>query len=168
MKRESRNIIFVSLISVVFFFVGVANVKGEDYESLKGLHSIKAVFDVRTGSPKSAALHLDLIHRTYRDKNITELTDKPRFAVVFIGPSVKLISKNREGFSAEDNKSLDKIAGTISQMSKDGIRLEICLFAAHVFGVDPTSILPEIKQVPNGFISLLAYQAQGFGLVPVY
>jgi intracellular sulfur oxidation DsrE/DsrF family protein len=85
-----------------------------------------------------------------------------------MGPSVKLISKNRQGFAAEDQKSLDEIAETVSKMAKDGLRVEICLFAAKVFGVDPASILPEIKKVENGWISLVGYQAQGYSLVPAY
>jgi intracellular sulfur oxidation DsrE/DsrF family protein len=87
---------------------------------------------------------------------------------VFIGPSVKLISKNREGLSPEDQNALDEIADKISAMSKDGIKFEICLVAAKAFNVDPSSVLPEIKRVGNGFISLIGYQAQGFSLVPVY
>ena len=53
-------------------------------------------------------------------------------------------------------------------MVKSGIRLEICLVAAQVFGVDPGSVLPEIKQVGNGWISLIGYQARGYSLVPAY
>ena len=160
--------VLVSIFMVVFFFAGVANVTAQQYEALQGVFSVKAIFDMRIGDPKSAALHLDLIRQTFKDKSITELTSEPIFVVVFIGPSVKLISKNREGFSPEDRQSLDKIANTLSRMSKDGIIMEACMVAANLFGVEPASILPEIKQVPNGFISLIAYQAKGFGLVPVY
>jgi intracellular sulfur oxidation DsrE/DsrF family protein len=85
-----------------------------------------------------------------------------------MGPSVKLISKNKEGFSAEEQKGLDEIATTISKMSKDGMKLEICLFAAKVFGVDSASVLPGIKHVPNGWVSLIGYEAKGYSLVPVY
>ena len=53
-------------------------------------------------------------------------------------------------------------------MSKAGIKLEICLIAARVLGVDPASILPEIKKVPNGYISVIGYQAHGYSLVHVY
>jgi intracellular sulfur oxidation DsrE/DsrF family protein len=88
--------------------------------------------------------------------------------VVFIGPSVKLISKNREGFSPEDLKSLDEIANTISAMAKDGINFEMCLVAAKFFNVDPASVSPEIKGVGNGWIPIIGYQAQGYSLVPVY
>lgn len=138
----------------------------EEYEALKGLKSAKAVFDVRVGNPKGAALLIGLIHQTYKD--LVAKKKNPVFVLVFIGPSVKLISKNRGGFTAEDQKILDEIAGTISQMSKDGIKLEICLFAAKVFGVDSASILPEIKAVENGWVSVIGYQAHRFSLVPVY
>ena len=52
-------------------------------------------------------------------------------------------------------------------MTKDGIKFESCLIAAKLLGVEPSSILPEIKQVGNGWISLIGYQARGYSLVPV-
>ena len=168
MKKEARTIILCLLFSICFLYANVANVSGEEYKTLKGLKSIKAVFDVRTGNPKSAAFLLNLIHNTFKDKNITAVTEKPDFAVVFIGPAVKVVSKNREGFSSEEQKSLAEIANTISAMSKDGIKFEICMVAAKVFSVEPSSILPEIKQVHNGWISLIGFQAKGYSLVPVY
>ena len=168
MKRESRTIIVSLFFSFSLLFIAVGQGFGEDYEVLKGLKSIKAVFDVRISNPKSAALSLKLIHDTYKDKNIMAVTKKPAFVVIFIGPSVKLISKKEEGFSPEEQKIFDEIATTISEMSKDGIKLEICLFAAKVFNVDPASVLPGIKHVPNGWVSLIGYEAKGYSLVPAY
>jgi intracellular sulfur oxidation DsrE/DsrF family protein len=162
MKRESKAMMISLFVSICLLLVAVANGFCEEYEVLKGLKSVKAAFDVRAGNPKSAALTLKVIRQTYQDKNITAVTKNPAFTVVFIGPSVKLISKNREGYSPEENKILDEIASTISQMSKEGIRLEICLIAAQVLGVDPASVLPEIKHVGNGWISLIGYQAKGY------
>jgi intracellular sulfur oxidation DsrE/DsrF family protein len=168
MKSESRTIIFSLFLLTCLIFVSVAQAPAEEYEALKGLKSVKAVFDVRIGNPKGAALQLKLIHDTCKDKNIMAATKKPAFVVIFIGPSVKLISKNKEGFSPEEQKILDEIATTISEMSKDGIKLEICLFAAKVFNVDPASILPGIKHVPNGWVSLIGYETKGYSLVPAY
>lgn len=166
MKRNARTIIIGLFVSVCVLFVTAPMVSAGEYEALKGLKSAKAVFDVRMGNPKGAALHIKLIHQTYKD--LVTMKKNPVFVLVFIGPSVKLISKNRGGFTTEDQKILDEIAGTISQMSKDGIKLEMCLVAARVLGVDPASILPEIKAVDNGWISLIGYQANRFSLVPVY
>ena len=164
MKRKAMTLVSlfvaISLLGVVF------PVSAEEYETPKGVKSVKAIFDFRIGNPKSAVLHMGLIHQTYKDLAATQ--KKPVFAVVFIGPSVKLISKNREGFTSEDQRPLDEIAKTISAMSKDGIKLEICLVAARVLSVDPASVLPEIERVDNGWVAEIEYQAQGYSLVPVY
>ena len=136
---------------LIFVFAGYAS--AEEYEGLKGLKSVKAIFDVRVAAPKSAAIQLKLIHDTFKDKSLSAITKKPSFVVAFMGPGVKLISKSREGFSPEDQKLLDEIAETVSAMAKSGVRVEICLFAAKLFGVDPGSVLPEVKQVETaGFL----------------
>ena len=152
--------IAISLLCVV------STVSGEEYTAMKGINSVKVVFDERESNPKIAALHLTGMQQTY--KKLATMKKNPFFVVVFIGPSVKLISENREGFSPEDLKSLDEIANTISAMAKDGINFEFCLVAAKFFNVDPASVLPEIKGVGNGWIPIIGYQAQGYSLVPVY
>jgi intracellular sulfur oxidation DsrE/DsrF family protein len=162
---KSKIITLLNLFIVISFLCAVSTVSGEEYKAMKGIESAKAVFDERESNPKNAALHLKIIHQTF--KELAAMKKNPVFVLEFIGPSVKLISKNREGFSPEDQKSLDEIANTISAMSNDGIELEICLVAAKVFNVDPASVLPEVKKVGNGWISMIGYQAQGYSLVPV-
>lgn len=156
----------ISLIAACLFLASLPAASAQEYESLKGVKSAKAVFDVRIGSPQIAALHLKLMRQTHKD--LIAAGKKPAFRIVFLGPSVKLISKNREGLKPEDNGALDEIASEVSAMSKDGIHLEICLVAARIFKVDPATVLPEIEQVENGWISLIGYQAKDFSLVPAY
>jgi intracellular sulfur oxidation DsrE/DsrF family protein len=129
---------------------------------------VKAVFDFENGNPQAAVRRLQVINQTFNDKNIRAITKKPEFVVIFIGPAVKLTTKNRSGATAEDQKILDEFASTISDLSKNGIKFEICLIAVKGFGVEPSSILPEIRQVGNGWISLIGYQDSGYSLVPVY
>ena len=163
---KSKPIIVLNLFVAISLLCAVSVASGEEYKAMKGVESAKAVFDEREMNPKSAALHLRVIHDTY--KELVSMKKNPAFVIIFIGPSVRLISKNRVGFSPEDQKSLDEIAATIAAMSKDGIDLEICLVAAKILNVDPASVLPEIKRVGNGWISQIGYQAQGYALVPVY
>ena len=167
MERKTRIIVSI-VVASVFMLAAVGSASAATYESLAGMKSIKAIFDVRAANAKSAAIQLKLIHDTYKDQAIRAVSKKPSFIVTFAGPSVKLISKDKQGFSAEDQKLMDEIAQTVQAMAKDGIKLEVCDFAAKVFGVDPASILPEIKHVPNGWISLIGYQAKGYSIVPVY
>ena len=168
MKIRTITILRCLVLSVIVLALTGVNVWGEDLDALTDLTSVKALFDFRIGNPESAARQLDLILQTFKDENIAGVTDKPEFALVFIGPSVKLISTQREDFSDEEIESLTKIANTIKEMAKAGIKLEVCLVAVHVMGVDPTTILPEITQVGNGYITVIGYQAKGYSLVPVY
>ncbi len=168
MKKRTKS----TILTLTFLFgllsttaVGFA---GQEGGALKGLKSIKAIFDFRTGNMKVASVMLSAIHDTYKSKDIRAVSDKPEFMVVFLGPSVKLITNVREGVSAEDVQMLEAIKERISAMAKDGIKLEICLFAARMFGVDPATVYPEILQMENGVVSLIGYQAKGFSLVPIY
>jgi len=157
----------VFLTGLIFLFAALP-AQAEEYDGLKGLNSIKAVFDVRAAAPKSAAVQIDLILQTYRDSNIRAVTGQPEFVVVFIGPAVKLVSTDTKGFSPEEQEYIGKITRTVKEMAREGIKLEICIFASELMGVDPSTILPEIKHVTNGWISVLGYQAQGYSLVPAY
>lgn len=167
MARRVRIIVSI-VVTAVFMLAVVGSAFAATYESLAGLKSVKAIFDVRASNAKSAAIQLKLIHDTYKDQGIRAVSKKPSFVVAFMGPSVKLLSKDKQGFSAEDQKLMDEIAQTVQAMAKDGIKLEVCDLASKLFGVDPASILPEMKHVPNGWISLIGYQARGYSLVPVY
>jgi intracellular sulfur oxidation DsrE/DsrF family protein len=164
MKR--KGITLLNLFLAILLIGSVSTASGEEYEGIKSVKTAKIIFDERESSPNTAILHLKLVHQTYKD--LGAMKKKPAFVVVFMGPSVKLVSKKKEGFSPDDHKTLDEIANTLSAMSKDGIKLEICLVAVKVFNVDPASVLPEIKRVGNGWISMAVYQAQGYSLVPVY
>jgi intracellular sulfur oxidation DsrE/DsrF family protein len=168
MKIKSGVLITILIFTVCVLLSAASDVSSDEYAALKGLKYVKAVFDFRIGDPKSAAAHLKLIHQTYKDESIKSVTDKPDFVIVYIGHAAKVVSKSREGYSPEEQKTLDEIAGIISEMSKDGIRMEICLFAAQSLGVDSSSILPEVKHVGNGWISVIAYQASGYSLVAAY
>lgn len=166
MNIKSIKFIISLFIAVGFILGVVGNTYGETYDALKGVDSIKAIVDFRVASAKVAAIHLDLLHKTYKDKSLTAVDSNPDFVIVFMGPGVKLISSNREGISDEDGKHMDDIAGIIKNMKKDGIKLEVCIAAVELLGVDKASILPEIIKVQNGWISSIGYQHRGYALIP--
>ena len=128
----------------------------------------KVVFDVQVGSPEAGAEVLQGIHETYKDKEIRAITPNPEFVVIFMGSSSTFLSKNREGVTPENQKFLDQIAARVSDMAQDGIKLEVCDAGAKFSGIDPASVLPEIKHVPDGWISSIKHQIKGYALVPVY
>jgi len=166
MKANQKMVVVMSI--VVFFLVmsSLTVASAEEYDGMKGVNSVNAIFDMRDGNLQTAVVHLNLIHDTY--KELVAMKKNPVFVVVFMASAVKLISSDHSGFTTEEQQSLKEIDRIISRMSKAGIRVEVCLFAVKLFWVEPASILPEIQQVDNGWISEIGYQAKGYSLVPVY
>lgn len=163
-KSKLSAILLSACILLTSATMGMAG----DYKALKDVQSVKTVFDFRDGNPEYALVHIKLLHDTYKDKAIRDVTDKPDFVVVFMAGSVKLLSNNRESFSPEEIKFLEEMDNVIKAMANDGIRMEICAFAANFFTVDLETVSPLISRVDNGWISSIGYQAKGYTLVPVY
>ncbi len=167
MKRSGRIAIGSAVLAVILIAATAATGFGEEYPALKGLKSVKAVFGFEMANPQGALLHLQVIRQTYQDRNIRAGKKKPEIVVVFYGPSVKLASRNRDAFAEADRKIIEEYAGTVAAMAKEGVKFEICLIAMKLLGVDPSSLLPEVKPVGNGWIAVIGYQAAGYSLVPV-
>jgi uncharacterized protein len=159
---------FFTIVAVMFVAALMATpaLAGE-YGALEGVKSVKTVFDVSQGDPKTANIVFWAVKNVYEDQSVRELPEQPQVAVVFHGPSVKMISTDRKGFQDSDNEALDEFASMIRQMKKDGVKLEVCEYALKVMGVDPATVMPGVNIVGNGFISIAGYQAQGYSLVTI-
>ena len=166
MKARRRKGLVMSIVGIFLIMSNLSLASAEEYDAMKGVDTVNVFFDMRDANPMIADVHLALILDTYNE--FVAMKKKPDFVVVFMGGAVKLISSDRCQFSSEERKYLDAIADTISKMSKAGIRLEVCLAAVKYFNIDPDSIQSELKQVGNGWISEIGYQARGYQLVPVY
>jgi intracellular sulfur oxidation DsrE/DsrF family protein len=167
MKNCVSSALAAFFILCLLGFLGVS-ASAQGYEALKGIPSVNTIFDFRDGNTESALVHLKLVHDTFKDPAIRAVSEKPEFVVVFMDVSVLLLSNAREKFSSEEKKRLEELDRTIAAMAKDGIRLEVCMFAAGLMGVKPESIAPEIHPVENGWIASLGYQQKGYSVVPAY
>ncbi|MFO7607148.1 MAG: DsrE family protein [Desulfurivibrionaceae bacterium] len=171
MKRYRKSIsrpgfiLFLLAVSMYLLPAGVA--AGGYDEALQGVKGVKAVFDVSHGSPGSVNGIFLVVKNVYEEETVRSLPEKPQVVVVFRGPAVKLLSTDRSGFKKAEYAELDKFHEMIRQMKKDGVTFEVCLYAAQALGVNPETILPEIDREDNGFISVIGYQAQGYGVVAI-
>lgn len=151
---------FVALLSTSVFAAGYDN-------ALQGVTAYDAVYEVSLGDPKVANLVFWAVKDSYEVVEVKALKKAPRIAVVFHGPAVKLISSDKKPFNAGEWAEVEKFQETLRQMKKAGVKLEVCLYAAKVMGVDKATIMPEIDQVGNGFVSVIGYQMQGYAVVRV-
>ena len=170
MNRNNNAIVrhfFAIMIATFTIALIAAPAASGEYAALDGVKQVKAVFDVSLGSPQMANIVFWAVKNVYEDESVRALSKPPQTAVVFHGPAVKLISTNHKDFKDSDKEALGEFANMIRQLKKDGVKLEVCLYALKVLGVDPATILPEVDKVGNGFISVVGYQAQGYSVVTI-
>ena len=153
--------ILFAVFALMLLSASNASSQEQHYEAMQGVTAAQTAFDFRIGDANVALGHLNLIGSMLTDPAMVIDGEQPEIVVVFIGPSVKLIST--AGNASSEAKA--KIAKKISAMHADGVRFEICMTAAHAFEVPADSILPEIVQVENGWISLVGYQHKGYALI---
>lgn len=155
----------VTTFTLTLLAIAAAPAIAGEYAALKGIKGLDSVFDLSLASPEMAVVVFPAIKEVYEDKSVRALPAPPQTVIVFHGGAVKLISTDRKGFNEKEQTALDKVAEMIRQFKKDGVKMEVCMYAVKVLGVDPATLMPEIDQVGNGFISVLGYQAQGYSVV---
>lgn len=143
-----------------------APAKPNDAHALQGVETGRVVFDINMGDPKKLALYLSVIRETYDD--LVRQGVAPDFIFAFRGHSVALVSQDRERFELTQFDDLDQVASQLAEMQKLGVRMEACSVATRLFNVDNGTLLDGITPVGNTFVSLIGYQAQGYGTIPIY
>lgn len=132
-----------------------------DSEALRGVEETRTVFLINLDSAKRTDSYLKAIRATH--KGLMEQGVSSKMVLVFLGPVVQFITTQPEAsLAAEHGESVQSIAKTSKELEELGVRMEVCGAATKRFEVDNESILPEMKVVSNGFISLIGWQSQGY------
>lgn len=107
------------------------------------------------------------VKNAYEADEVKALAKESDIVIVFHGPVVKLLSSDRSPFNGAEWAEVEKFQATLRQIKKDGVKLEVCLYAAKVLGVDKGTIMSEIDRVDNGFVSVVGYQMQDYAVVRI-
>jgi len=166
-SRTSRRIIILFIVTACFALTSAHALAAGYDNALRDVNSYDAVFEVTQANPKVANLIFWAVKNSYEASEVKKLSKDPNIAVVFHGPAVKMLSTNKSHFNGAEWAEVEKFQATLRQMKKDGVKMEICLYAAKVMGVDKDTIIPEIDHVGNGFVSVIGYQMQGYGVVRI-
>jgi len=145
-----------------------ARMASADYKNaLSGVSQVKAIFDVSQGSAFKLNLVFWAVQDVYNDSTVKGLSKPPQAAVVFHGPAVKLLSTDKNHYKQQNQEEVKKFQETLRKMKSEGVRVEVCQYALKVLKVDPKTIISEVSQVGNGFVSIVGYQAQGYEVVVI-
>jgi intracellular sulfur oxidation DsrE/DsrF family protein len=137
----------------------------KDQAALSGLNDVKAAFDLQNGDGKVLLKQLEVIDETRQ--SLIEQGVKPQFVLTFRGPATALVQTDQSEITPENRDYARKIAAKIHALrAADGINsIEQCAVAVRLSGTKPENIIPDVKVVGNGWISLMAYQAKGYGYI---
>ncbi|MGP2657838.1 DsrE family protein [Malaciobacter sp. WC5094] len=161
-----KKLLFTLFIPVLFFNTLNAE-KINDKAALNGIKKAKSVFLIDFTNVRKTAFYLNIIEGTH--KGLIKQGVKPKMVLVFIGETVKFLStKQDEAFEMEHEEHLEAIQNSIKNLSKAGVRMEVCAVATKVFKVDNNTIPKEMNIIADGFISLIGWQTQDYKLVPIF
>ncbi|MBF6058856.1 MULTISPECIES: DsrE family protein [Thiomicrorhabdus] len=136
-------------------------------EALKGIKSMNVIYDIRKSNPNAMLIYLKGIESNRT--NLIKEGVEPHQRIIFIAKSVKFITtKPSQDVEVEYEDVLKKVAVQIQRLVDLGVKMEVCSAATAAFNVDNDTLLPGIKPVRSGFLSVMGWQAQGYQLVPVY
>ena len=161
--RLARLLGIMTIGILVFGATGVQ--AADDSAALAGLKEGKIAFDIHEGNAKLLLAKLDVIDETRQ--SLIQQGVKPHFILAFRGPATKLVQTDQEKIKPEDRAMAAKVAARIKEMSKaPGVEgFEQCAVASRTQETKTELVLPEIRVVGNGFISLMAYQAKGYAYI---
>jgi intracellular sulfur oxidation DsrE/DsrF family protein len=137
----------------------------DDSAALKGIKEGKIAFDIHEGNPKLLLARLNVIDETRQ--SLIQQGVKPSFILAFRGQATRLVQTDQEKIKPEDREMAAKVAARIKDMSKaPGVEgFEQCAVASRTQETRTELVLPEIRVVGNGFISLMAYQSRGYAYI---
>ena len=150
--------------AALLVYAGVVQA-ADDRAALTGLSEAKIAFDLKDGDGKALLARLDIIEETRL--SLIQQGVAPHFILAFRGPATRLVQTDQDKIKPEDRELAAKIAAKIKELSAargvDGF--EQCSLAVRTQGTSPEKVLPQIRVVGNGFISLMAYQAKGYAYI---
>jgi intracellular sulfur oxidation DsrE/DsrF family protein len=161
---------FCSVVAAAIMVLAVAATPAHpespnDQAALSGLKEVKVAFDLQNGDGKILLKQLEVIDETRQ--SLIEQGVKPQFVLTFRGPATALVQTDQSQIKTEDRGYAGKIAEKIHALrAADGVNsIEQCAVAVRLSGTKPENVVPGVKVVGNGRISLIAYQAKGFGYI---
>jgi intracellular sulfur oxidation DsrE/DsrF family protein len=173
MRRSAiMNYVFKVLLVAAALLVANAYAPGAaaaplgDTDALRGQHEAKAVFMINVNDPGKLAHVLKVIEET--DTGLAKQSVKPHLVVVVIGPAVAFLTKDRRGIPYMEQAAVAHAQAALGRLDGMGVRIEACGVALKGMDLKPGDVIAPVHPVGNGYISAIGYQAQGYGLVPVY
>ena len=134
-------------------------------EALAGVKEMKIAFDVTEGDPNVLLAKLNVIDLTRKQLIAEGVT--PRFVVAFRGDASFFTQTDHEKIKPGDRDAAAKVAAKIKELrTASGVEsLEQCAVPLPARKLRNDDVMPEVKLVGNGWISLVSHQQKGYAYI---
>ena len=157
-----KQLIFPAIVSLALS--GCATMEGAGMAAGASKET-KIAFDVTNGNPQALTVILTVIDLTR--KQLMEAGMTPRMVVAFRGDASYSTNTNLSLVKEADRADALKIRSLIRELKKSsGVEaMEQCNVPLAARKLKPADVMEEVKVVPNGWISLVAYQQKGYAYI---
>jgi len=142
-----------------------SNAPPDNRAALAGLTEMKIAFDITDGNPKALLAKLGVIDTTRKQLIADGVV--PRMVLAFRGDASYFTQADVEKVKPEDREEARKIAAKLKELrAASGVEaLEQCNLPLAPRKLKSVDVMPEVKVVGNGWISLVAYQHRGYAYI---
>jgi intracellular sulfur oxidation DsrE/DsrF family protein len=128
-------------------------------------NEVKIAFDITDGNPQALIAKLTVIDLTRKQLVASGVT--PRMVLAFRGDASYYTQTNLSMIKDTDRADALKIAAALRELRKaSGVEaIEQCNVPLASRKLKPEDVMQEVKLVPNGWISLAAYQQKGYAYI---
>src|SRR5476651_1442675 len=142
-----------------------SNAAPDNRAALAGMTEMKIAFDITDGNPKvllAKLANIDVTRKQLMDDGVT-----PRMVIAFRGDASYFTQADIEKVKPEDRDDARKIAAKLKELrAAPGVEaLEQCNLPLAPRKLKSGDVMPEVKVVGNGWISLVAYQRRGYAYI---
>ena len=133
--------------------------------ALAGMKEMKMAFDVVDGNPAVLLLKLNTIDLTRKQLIAAGVT--PKMVIAFRGEASYYTQLDLGKVKENDRADALQIRAKIKELSRaPGVEtLEQCNVPLESRKIKPADVMQEVRVVGNGWISLVSYQAKGYGYI---
>ncbi len=155
-------------LAAMFLAAGCAAVETHDAHHA-AMHGdpgeARVVFDFTEGNPKAMLVKLQTVELTR--KQLVEAGKTPRIVLTFRGEASYFTQDGVAAVKEADRADALKVQHKIREMRDSGEvqSMEQCNIPLPSRKLDPASVMPQVKVVPNGWIALIQYQQQGYAYI---
>jgi intracellular sulfur oxidation DsrE/DsrF family protein len=137
----------------------------DNHDALAGLKEMKIAFDFTDGNPKVLLAKLGNIDVTRKQLIADGVT--PYMVLTFRGDASYFTQADLDKVKPEDREDARKVAAKLKELrTASGVEsLEQCNLPLAPRKLKASEVMPEVKVVGNGWISLVAYQHRGYAYI---